>query len=716
VRLVSGEATVVGAGVRSTARRSWTETAGKLYVPVLAAATAGATAAALVHLQLVAKGWPTFAVFAAAAAAGRLAGSRVTPSCSDAWSLPFVLAGALLLPLPLVAPVGAAGHAFDWTQEERGVREETFAVSRTIASALIAGSILHAVALLHPSWSLGVVLAAIAFTATALLLPEGRAILGGQRRELDLSVEAAIAALGILLATLWRETPWLLPVAAVPLLALHAAVAASRLRREAVVDPKTGLFNSRQFAVALDQELERARRLGKPVSLLMADLDLLREVNNTHGHLAGDAVLAGVAGVISRALRPYDVAARFGGEEFAVLLPGTNAEAALEVAERIRRGVAGSRWLPGSSGNTPRVTISIGVAVYPDDAANAEMLLHRADLAVYRAKVQGRNRVHAAGDDPLSNPPPLRLEPSEPLPALIVDRAGALRHSLPALHTLVLWALPRVAAVGLGALLLGLLAGFPRWMLALGAAGIVPLLVMQRRAPFEQAQRAQELWRAAESMHAHTRSVEKVNRELLEDSTAAMETLSAVVDARDAHTAGHSRRVQQISLAIGRELGMSHAELEVLSTASLFHDIGKVSVPESILLKPARLDSHEWRIVQRHPAEGARLLGRLGFLADALPAIRHHHERYDGSGYPDGLQGEEIPLGARIVNVADALDAMLTTRVYRRALTPLEALEELRAGAGTQFCPRCVAALDRVVLAEFAKGADPASPELLASA
>ena len=193
-----------------------------------------------------------------------------------------------------------------------------------------------------------------------------------------------------------------------------------------------------------------------------------------------------------------------------------------------------------------------------------------------------------------------------------------------------------------------------------------------------------------------------------------METLTAVIDARDSHTAGHSRRVQNIALAIGRDLRLSQQELDVLSQAALFHDIGKLAVPEAILLKPAHLDSQEWRIVRRHPGEGARLLGRLSFLADALPAIRHHHERYDGSGYPDGLVGEEIPLGARIVNVADALDAMLTPRVYRPARAPLEALGELKAGAGSQFCPRCVDAVDRIVLAGFAAGADPLSAELLA--
>ena len=146
-----------------------------------------------------------------------------------------------------------------------------------------------------------------------------------------------------------------------------------------------------------------------------------------------------------------------------------------------------------------------------------------------------------------------------------------------------------------------------------------------------------------------------------------MESLSATVDARDAYTAGHSRRVQQLALAIGRELGLSQAELDLLGHAALFHDIGKLAIPDAILLKPASLTDEEWELMQRHADEGARIIDRLGFLNDAVPAIRHHHERFDGTGYPDGLEGEEIPLGARIIHVADALDSMLTTRIYRAA-------------------------------------------------
>jgi HD-GYP domain-containing protein (c-di-GMP phosphodiesterase class II) len=110
--------------------------------------------------------------------------------------------------------------------------------------------------------------------------------------------------------------------------------------------------------------------------------------------------------------------------------------------------------------------------------------------------------------------------------------------------------------------------------------------------------------------------------------------------------------------------------------------------------------------MRRHADEGARIIDRLGFLSDAVPAIRHHHERFDGSGYPDGLSGEEIPLGARIIHVADALDSMLTSRIYRKALTREGALDELRRGAGTQFCPRCVRALESVLRAAPVAEAD----------
>jgi putative nucleotidyltransferase with HDIG domain len=152
---------------------------------------------------------------------------------------------------------------------------------------------------------------------------------------------------------------------------------------------------------------------------------------------------------------------------------------------------------------------------------------------------------------------------------------------------------------------------------------------------------------------------------------------------------------------VGRELDLSHAELELLGHAALFHDIGKLGIPDAILLKPSSLTDEEWEIMASHAAEGASIINRLGFLSDAVPAIRHHHERFDGQGYPDGLAGDDIPLGARIIHVADAFDSMLTTRVYRPARPAHEALHELRRMAGSQFCPRCVGALEAIVATEI---------------
>jgi putative nucleotidyltransferase with HDIG domain len=175
-------------------------------------------------------------------------------------------------------------------------------------------------------------------------------------------------------------------------------------------------------------------------------------------------------------------------------------------------------------------------------------------------------------------------------------------------------------------------------------------------------------------------------------------TTSALAsDAHDPDTAGHSRRVRRIAMAIGTKLGLENDELAAVGRAALFHDIGKLAVPDEILLKPSSLTQSEWAVMRTHSDEGARMLETVGLFRDAVPAVRHHHERFDGSGYPAGLLGEAIPLAARIVHVADALDSMMTTRVYRVGRPAHQALAEIRRGTGTQFCPCCVAALEQLI-------------------
>jgi diguanylate cyclase (GGDEF)-like protein/putative nucleotidyltransferase with HDIG domain len=866
----------------------------------IAAAVAGPFLPRLEHRT---DGWITFLILASAAGIAQLFLVRTGKNTSYHTTIVFLIPAALLLPPEQVALVPIVQHLPDWLKNRAVWYIQSFNICNYTIAILAASGGAHlvmesGVLVDYPNLSFAIA----GFTACVLLVGINHSLLapmlalarGHSIRESglfsmqSLSTDLVLASLGVGIATFWQLNPWLVPFAIAPLVLIHRSLSVPKLEAEARVDPKTGLFNARHFSQALNEELTRAVRFDRPLSLIMADLDLLREINNTYGHLAGDAVLKGIAEVFRAMLRHYDVPARFGGEEFSILLPETSPEEALEIAERIRRAVAQRRFDVETSSEPIRATVSIGVAAFPRDGADPNELIHQADLAVYRAKLQGRNRVlDATSSEPLAMPPaarrarltavtedgdhvvPLppvdemtpgqerRQAPHRPhavqgprffslskrlatlvgvvsfvgvlagllgaafgtstdvfgLVALVIlvglGQAVALEVddgsiSVSAVGTLAGAALfgPRAALAlavttcvvdwsakryplhkslfNIGALSLASLAasavfaiGFegslgelvtvgaglaagaayflvntgllslalamegherwwrawherflwlaPHWVvygfvggvmaIAYHAAGpyalavfAVPLLLMRKtqEAYLRHTRKsAQKLRAAAETIQTQNVSLEKANRLLRERSTAAMESLSATVDARDAYTAGHSRRVQELALAIGRELGLSKAELDLLGHAALFHDIGKLAVPDAILLKPATLTHDEWDLMQRHADEGARIIDRLGFLQDAVPAIRHHHERFDGTGYPDGLRGEEIPLGARIIHVADALDSMLTTRIYRAARPAKDAMEELKRSAGTQFCPRCVAALERILPPEL---------------
>jgi putative nucleotidyltransferase with HDIG domain len=205
------------------------------------------------------------------------------------------------------------------------------------------------------------------------------------------------------------------------------------------------------------------------------------------------------------------------------------------------------------------------------------------------------------------------------------------------------------------------------------------------------------LSRQNEKLRARTLRLVESNRLLEESALEAVESLNATVDAKDPYTAGHSLRVQRIALALGEELGLGPEQLDVLRFAGLFHDIGKIGVPDAILTKPDRLTELEFEIVKRHPEDGARIVGRLHRLRAAVPAVLHHHERWDGHGYPQRLSGNEIPLEAAIVGLADAVDAMTTDRPYSCARTLDEATEEILRNRGTQFAPTVVDAFVAVV-------------------
>ena len=848
------------------------------------------------------QGWQAFVCFAVAASLSQLFIIRGSDSHAYETVAVFIVAAALVLPPELVVLVPLVQHVPEWLRQRYPWNVEASSISCATlaalgswaAAALVLGgdSLASAgtakVALAGSLAALTFVFIDHALIAVVKRQAEGRS---GGWRPLSwlpwLASNLALAAMGVVIAVIWASDSWLMLFALAPLALVQRSLTVPRLQEEARVDPKTGLYNARHFANAFGDELARAVRNGHQLSVLMVDLDLLREINNAYGHLAGDAVLCGVAEVFGSQLRHYDVAARFGGEEFSILLPETPVEQAFEIAERIRRAVAERSFDVSTSGEPIRATVSIGIATYPHDGTDQNALIHQADLAVYRAKLQGRNRVQAASAEAAALAPSLpgHLEVATHIAEHEERTAPASEHhqrphatqnpyflSL-SLGMAALVAFISIVGIGLGsaavllshgsidwrgivavtvlvavgqaiaiqvddgsisvsavgtiagvalfdirvALLLAVTTSVVEWsarrspihqvlfniggltlagmaaggvfdlssrlsnhQFAFDLAGIVaggiyflvntgllaialaleghedwlaawrerftwlvphylvyglvaalmaiayhaigisallvfalPLLVMRKTQEnyLGHAQRsAHKLRQAAETIQKQNLSLEQANRLLRQRSTAAMESLSATVDARDSYTAGHSRRVQQLALAIGREITLSQAELDILGQAALFHDIGKLAVPDAVLLKPAKLNEYEWELMRRHADEGARIIERLGFLADAVPAIRHHHEHYDGSGYPDGLAGEEIPLGARIIHVADALDSMLTTRTYRSARQVKQALEELRDNVGEQFCPRCVSALERILPVEREEPA-PVGPE-----
>jgi diguanylate cyclase (GGDEF)-like protein/putative nucleotidyltransferase with HDIG domain len=854
------------------------------------------------HLSPDTDGWPTFFALAACAAVAQLFVVITPRDQSYHTTNVFLIAAVLLLPPELIALLGIVYGIPEWLKVRYPWYIQGFNIANHTLNGLAAWGAVELVrnAGLGPEAELALsgLVAMLVFVslnhvllATMLHFARGHSLRAtGLFSVESLSTDFVLAALGVAFAGLWEWNPLLLPTAVAPLLLIHRSLSVPALQQEARIDPKTGLFNARYFAGALREELGRAERSDAPLTVIMADLDLLRDINNAYGHLAGDAVLQGVAAIFQTHLRHSDIPARFGGEEFAILLPDTAPNQAVEIAERIRRAVADERFEVETSSEPIRATISMGVAGYPKDGSDPNELIHQADLAVYRAKLQGRNRVLGSSSEPLlvpaerkarlaavpdegghagSTPPALQELPPEPAPepapsqqqrphtpagprflalspalaslvvvvslggiaagaigfaaggpsdllgllavvALVaggqalaleldggtisVSAVGALagaalfgpKAALPlAVATAAVeWSSRRTpvyqllfnigalsfaslaaagvfsiggeaegigtlvtAAAGLAAggvyfvvntgLLSGAMAleGHDRWRrvwterfswllphyVAFGAVGgaialayeaidlyglavfVLPLLLMRKTMAAylgHTEKSTKKLREAAETIRSQNISLEQANRLLKERSTAAMESLSATVDARDAYTAGHSRRVQQLALAIGRELGLSPAELDLLGQAALFHDIGKLAIPDAILLKPSTLSSEEWTLMQRHADEGARIIDRLGFLGDAVPAIRHHHERWDGAGYPDALVGEEIPLGARIIHVADALDSMLTNRIYKAARPAGEALDELRRGAGSQFCPRTVGALERLLEGE----------------
>ena len=262
------------------------------------------------------------------------------------------------------------------------------------------------------------------------------------------------------------------------------------------------------------------------------------------------------------------------------------------------------------------------------------------------------------------------------------------------------------------------LSAFVLFFLPLAMAWVAEKQYVERSRTSVSALRAshRELAAANEQLRATLNDNQQLLRRTRRAYVSTITSLARTIEAKDPYTGGHTERVAAYAKMLARELGFADEDLEAVEVGAVIHDIGKIGIPDRILLKPGKLDEPEFEEMRRHPEISSYILGELELPAIVRDMARHHHERYDGKGYPDGLAGKQIPLAARILSVADAFDAMTSDRPYRRALSHDIAAEEIRRHSGSQFCPEVVVALDACLARESGRHMRPVAPMAAAAA
>lgn len=353
-----------------------------------------------------------------------------------------------------------------------------------------------------------------------------------------------------------------------------------KLELLSVTDDLTGAYNHRFFNTTIDKEIEKSKTDKKPVALVMIDIDNFKMCNDISGHDYGDDILKGTTTILKEAVGEENTVCRYGGDEFAVILPNFDLQAASQIAHTIRNLYERKKSKYFEENAFSNITLSMGLSVYPDMAATKDDLINQADMALYHSKNLGKDNIHFYQD------------------------------------------------------------------------------VLEK------------LKKNISSDHQHMIGVFKA--------------LLSTISAKDKYTRGHCERVAHYAVMIGEALNLSIKDISMLQYAGLLHDIGKVEVPKLILSKTGNLTEKERDIIRQHPVYSANILEPLS-MHQLIDYVMHHHERYDGLGYPHGLAGKSISLGARILCVADSFDAMLSERPYSSSMDMNTAFSELERHSGTQF-------------------------------
>jgi len=845
----------------------------------------------------------------------------------SSYSISWVVYGFAILQLgvPGALLVILVSHVVEWVFHKYIYYIPLFNIANYGIAALIAGNVyqfIHTSGLLSAASDVvGIVLAMAVFTfINHLLVGLVISFARGQNfsesgvfGSLTIAIDFTLMCLGGLSAMLWVNSPYMSVLPLIPLYLIYKALKLPALERETQMDAKTGLMNTRYFNESLERELERANRFDRPITIVMADLDYLRNINNNYGHIAGDEVLIGIAQILKASFRGYDTVARFGGEEFSILVPEATPEQVFPRIDEIRQTIEDARFDISTSTEPISVTMSFGISGRGEENLTPTEIIHNADLALYHAKANGRNRAYifssdfaeevfseeekakAGHSDVLLKPDPIQSDKAQeqileevqdqpkgevrefiqeqifetiqqdeilkevmkeglrsavdvpptvaikPRPSWLLNAyitaMGLLALGLVGLFIrydpamdwfgLILFAviagitewfavevydsntsvstsaIPFIAglmlfgpisAVVLGIVIgiaglklhpkefkriifnisnhsisgiisvgivfflgnpivdqplllqlaLGILAGTVVYILTTGLVGfavsmdtgrpfkivwnekfrwlapfyaafgvvaflfilayhfagllgsiamLAPLLML-RLSQYQFVERTKSVVNQIRSTNVELKNqadeITIINEELLL-------MLAGVSDLRDPYVVGHSQHVSRYAVLIAEELGLSEERVERVRKAGLLHDIGKLGISESILFKPSLLTQEEYEDVKEHVKLGADILNLCHSLRDLIPFILHHHERFDGKGYPDGLRNGEIPLEARILGLADAVEAMASDRHYRTAMDPEAILNEVKNQARTQFDPNVAKAFTKLV-------------------
>lgn len=398
-------------------------------------------------------------------------------------------------------------------------------------------------------------------------------------------------------------------------LAITIADLFQAVRNQAVTDPLTTLYNRRYFEEFLQKEVVRAQRMKQPFTLIGLDLDHLKQINDKHGHSYGDLAIKTVADVLKKNGRSIDVAARMGGEEFNLLLPGIDSNGGLIAAERIRKAIEDCNLE-----TIGQITASIGVATFGEHSDKIEELLEITDQAMYTAKRNGRNQVQIAK-------PMTEVSWQEVAMNAFVD------------------------------------------------------ILSKKRIPI--------------SKDVSSNLSEKLSV-ITDEKNTLKDMLYSVADVlaktyNPLHSKGVTKSKIQLATKLAKVFNLPKDEIDKLRVATLLYDIGNVMLPQELLQKTGPLTDDEKNQIQKHPLFAAReILKPISDIQDIIPIIEHHHENWDGSGYPGNVSGDKIPLSSQIILIIDSYFAMTEPRAYRKALSAKEALKIIKKDSNKKWNPALV--------------------------